>query len=106
MAHYLVKAKATDLEGLKARLESGEIRGMRPFGGELHQVLLNARVDGAWVTWEENCFCTPPLKQERAVLDVHFTDLATEAIRQGEGWQRIDHLPRLWEEDDLAEHRS
>jgi hypothetical protein len=100
MAHYLVRAKATDLEGLKARLDSGEIRKMRPFGGELHQVLLAARADGEWITWEENCFCHPPLKQERTVLDEHFTDLATETIQKGEGWQRIEDLPRLWDRDD------
>lgn len=104
MAHYLVRAKVIDLEGLKARLDSGEIHSMRPFGGELHQVLLNARVDGDWVTWEENCFCQPPLKQERSVLDVYFTDLATETIRQGEGWKRINDLPKLWVGDDSAGH--
>lgn len=102
MAHYLVRAKATDLAGLKARLDSGEIRGMRPFGGELHRVLLDARVDGDWITWEENCFCQPPLKQERSVLDDHFRDLTTEAIRPGDGWKQIEELPRLWDGDSSA----
>lgn len=100
MAHYIVRAKAMDLDGLKARLDSGDIREMRPFGGELHRVLLEARVDGEWVTWEEICFCQPPLKQERTVLDLHFTNVTTQSIRQGEGWKRIEDLPKLWNEED------
>ncbi len=94
MTYYLVRAKAMDLDGLKSRLDSGEIRAMRPFGGELHRVLCEARVDGEWVIWEENCFFHPPLKKERAVLVLHFTDLTTEMVQQGEGWKQIDELPR------------
>jgi hypothetical protein len=97
MAHYLVRAKATDLDGLKERLDSGEIEAISPFGGELHHVLLDARLDGEWATWEETCYCSPPLKQERSVLDVHFMDLTTETIQQGEGWKRIEGLPMLWD---------
>jgi len=98
MAHYLVRAQAKDLTTLKEQLDSGEIRELRPFGDELHQVLLDARVDGDWITWEENCFCHPPLKQERSVLDMHFSGLTTETIRKGEGWKQIEDLPRLWAE--------
>jgi hypothetical protein len=98
MAHYLVKARPpAQLAVLRAQLDSGAIRQMRPFGQELHQCLLNARLtpDG-WAVWEENCFCSPPLKQERSVLDQHFTELTTETIQQGTGWAQIDDLPLLW----------
>lgn len=96
MAYYFVRAKVTDKEGLRAKVESGEIPSMRPFGGEVQACMKNARVDtDGWVVWEEQCFCSPPLKQERAVLDLYFTDLTTKSINKGNGWARIEHLPRL-----------
>lgn len=101
MAYYLVKAKPPgDLSALRAQLDSGEIGKMRPFGGELQQCLLNARIDSdGWATWEENCYCTPPLAQERAVLDVYFTDLTTKTVNKGEGWKTVEVLPMLWDKD-------
>jgi len=100
MAYYLLKAKPpTDLAALRAHLDSGEIGKMRPFGGELKQCLLNARIDAdGWATWEENCYCSPPLAQERAVLDVYFTDLTTKMVNQGEGWKAVDALRGLWQD--------
>jgi hypothetical protein len=98
MAHYLVKAKPEDLQGLRQKLDNGEIKAMRPFGGEMDQALRKARrtPDGMAV-WEEQCFCSPPLNQERSVLDQHFSDLTTETVNAGSGWQRIDDLPPLWD---------
>ena len=98
MAYYLVKAKPTALEALKSKLDSGEIREMRPFGTTMHTSLSNARqlADGT-VTWEEQCFCSPPLKQEREVLDQHFTDLTTQTVDAGEGWSQIASLPKVWD---------
>lgn len=101
MAHYLVKAKAQQeqLDELKDRLDSGEIRAMRPFGTALDYSLKNARVaEGGWTVWEEEDYCRPPLAMERAaVLDTYFTDLGVEKVKEGEGWQRIEDLPQLWE---------
>ena len=102
MAHYLVKAKLTDRDGLRARLETGEIGRLRPFGGELQQVLSDARVQGDWVVWEENCFCSPPLRQERTVLDEFFTELKTTRVEKGAGWAQLDGLPGLWATADGA----
>jgi hypothetical protein len=97
MAHYLVKAKLTQLDELKTLVESGDIRAMRPFGDELQSCLQNARIDAeGYATWEENCYCNPPLAQERAVLDQYFTDLQTKTIQKGEGWSAIESLPPLW----------
>ena len=47
MAYYLVKAKIHgDLAAeLRSRLDSGEIRQMRPFGLALHSGLDQARLD-------------------------------------------------------------
>lgn len=100
MAYYLVQAKALPhkLAELQARLESGEIRTMQPFGRALDFSLKNARVKGEWLVWEEEDYCHPPLAMERAaVLDDYFTDLAVERVEKGEGWKRLEELPRLWE---------
>ena len=101
MAYYLVKAKAHKdlLAELRSRLDSGEIRQMRPFGSALHYSLENARVSqSGWAIWEEEDYCRPPLAQERAaVLDTYFTDLGTERVEQGEGWARIESQPMLWD---------
>lgn len=99
MAHYLVRAQAKgNLDELRQRLDDDVIREYRPYGGEVTQCLNNARIapDG-WVTWEENCYCNPPLKQERqGVLDDYFTDITAQTINKGEGWQQIDNLPSVW----------
>ena len=100
MAYYLVKAKAQTalLPQLRARLDSGEIEQMRPFGTALHGSLNDARVgaDGMAV-WEEEDYCRPPLAMERAaVLDTYFTELSVESVKPGDGWKRIEQLPRLW----------
>jgi hypothetical protein len=101
MAYYLVKAKLkTELAPeLRARLDSGEIRVMRPFGLALHDGLDNARREGDWIVWEEEDYCSPPLAMERAaVLDTYFDDLRVEAVKRETGWARIQHLPRVWPE--------
>ena len=104
MAYYLVKAKAQTalLPDLRVRLDSGEIVKMRPFGRALHGSLNDARVgaDGMAV-WEEEDYCRPPLAMERAaVLDTYFTNLSVEPVKQGDGWKRIEQLPRLWQGKD------
>jgi hypothetical protein len=100
MAHYFVKARPPEnLRALRAEMESGSIQALRPFGMELHQCLRNARrTPDGWAVWEENCYCSPPLKQERSVLDRYFSDLTTETISKDAGWARIEDLPKLLEE--------
>ena len=101
MAYYLVRAKPNteQLDELRERLDSGEIREMRPFGTALDHSLNHARIkeDGTAI-WEEEDYCSPPLDMERrAVLDTYFTDLTVERVERGEGWETIDDLPNLWE---------
>ena len=100
MAYYLVKANihSDKLDELKARLDSNEIKAMRPFGVALDYALKHARIsaDGQAV-WEEEDYCRPPLAMERAaILDTYFTNLRVEPVDEGEGWQQIDDLSRLW----------
>jgi hypothetical protein len=100
MAYYLVRAKVKDdLDTLRARLDSGEIHQMTPFGTALDYSLKNARVEvDGWIVWEEEDYCRPPLAMERAaVLDAYFTDLSVETVERGQGWEKIEALPPLWE---------
>lgn len=101
MAYYLVKAKFNpDLRAeLRARLDSGEIKQMRPFGTALQYSLDHARMDPQrWAVWEEEDYCSPPLAQERAaVLDTYFTELGVERVQKGDGWSRIESLTKLWD---------
>ena|SRR5690625_3065871 len=103
MAHYIVRArlKSERAEELKERLESGAFDDIRPFGRTLSQALRRAHrdPDTGETVWEEQCFCSPPLAAERvAVLDRYFDDITTDEVHAGEGWRRIEHLPRLWKE--------
>src|SRR5512145_2879046 len=102
MAFYLVRAKVRPelLPELRNRLDGGEIGKLTPFGIALEKSLAQARVDaGGIITWEEEDNDTPPLtKARKAVLDMYFTDLKTEAITAaGKGWERIKMLPYMWQ---------
>lgn len=100
MAHYFVRAKAQgDLDDLKARLEAGDIRAIRPFGKARDYSLHHARLEAdGTILWEEEDYCSPPLAVERqVVLDRYFEDIETRRIERDEGWRRIETLPRLWE---------
>lgn len=100
MAYYLVTARPIPkkLTALRAWLDSGEIRAMRPFGGSLHAGLDGARwINDGVAIWEEEDYCRPPLAQERAaVLDEYFTDLTVEPVARNEGWKRIEKLAGIW----------
>lgn len=102
MAYYLVSAKYNEdlLEELRRRLDSGEIKKMKPFGQALQYGLDNARLDSqeaGLAVWEEEDYCSPPLAQERAaVLDTYFTELRVERVQENQGWNRIETLRRLW----------
>jgi len=100
MAYYLVQAKPIDnlLTELRQRLDSGEIKVMRPFGNALQYGLDHARLqENGIAIWEEEDYCVPPLAQERAaILDTYFNELTVEPVEKTEGWKRIEPLPMLW----------
>jgi len=99
MAYYLVQARPIDelCKELRQRLDSGEIRVMKPFGQALQYGLDNARLqENGIAIWEED-YCVPPLAQERAaILDKYFKELNVEPVEKTQGWQRIESLPGLW----------
>jgi hypothetical protein len=106
MAHYIVRAKPilNLMDELRARLDSGEIREMQPFGRALQYSLEHARVqDDETAVWEEEDYCIPPLAQERAaVLDTYFRELSVEKVERGEGWKQLEELPTIWGAGDGA----
>jgi len=100
MAYYLVEAKVDkkNEQDLRDRVEKKTFLSLKPFGKALSFGLENARLSdrGLW-RWEEEDYCSPPLKQEReAVFDRYFHDLRTEKVAEGEGWKRIKNLPRVF----------
>ncbi len=102
MAFYLVtaKPKSERLGELAELLGRDAFVHLRPFGRALSGSLREARLtEGGVAIWEEEDYCVPPLAQERAaVLDDYFEALRVEAVRRGEGWRRIRHLPPLFPE--------
>ena len=99
MAHYLVRARAKPEKPgeLAGRLAADAFVDLEPFGRALTKGLRGARVEGDVVLWEEEDYCAPPLKEERAaVLDDYFDGIAVEPVAEGEAWRRIAALPHLF----------
>jgi hypothetical protein len=99
MAYYLVRArpKPERMRQLREQLQTDAFLGLRPFGRALTHSLVNARTEpNATAIWEEEDYCSPPLAQERAtVLDTYFDEITVEKVNAGEGWARIENLPKL-----------
>ena len=99
VAYYLVRAKPKPerLWELGRQLEQNAFVHLRPFGKALTYSLENARSESdGTAMWEEEDYCSPPLAEERAaVLDLYFDGITVEPINRGEGWKRIQALPRL-----------
>ena len=99
MAHYIVRAKPKPerLAELNRRLHEKAFINLRPFGKALTHSLNNAKIDSnGTAVWEEEDYCSPPLAQERAaVLDAYFDEITVEPVKAGEGWARIEDLPKM-----------
>ena len=102
MAYYLVRARPRRdrLEELSVRLGQKAFEELRPFGKALSSSLYQARVgENGVACWEEEDYCSPPLREERAaVLDEYFDEIEVEPVRQGEGWKQIYEIPLLFPE--------
>ena len=110
MAYYLVTAKPKPdrLAELLANLRRRIYAPMRPFGKSITYSLENARVrEDGYAIWEEEDYCSPPLAQERAAaLDEFFDELEVTPVREGEGWEKIQQLPRLFPELAKVDEQS
>jgi hypothetical protein len=102
MAYYLVtaKPKSDRLQKLLGNLRQRIYFPMRPFGKAMTRGLENARLrEDGYAVWEEEDYCSPPLAQEReAALDEFFEELNVTPVREGEAWEKIKNLPRLFPE--------
>ena len=104
MAYRFVRAqpKRDQMPELRARLDSGDVKQLEPFGRAMTEALDSARFDPETgeAVWVEEDYCTPPLAMERAeILDDYFEDLTVvdENVDEAAGWDRIDDLPGLWD---------
>ena len=100
MAYYLVLANLSDSDvaDLESALAQDSFIDLKPFGRALTKGLRGMRrLPDQRVAWEEEDYCTPPLRMEReAVLDSYFTMIEVEPVAEGEGWKRIADLPRVF----------
>ena len=100
MAFYLVHAtpKKDSLDKLGSKLDDDAFVHLRPFGRAMSFSLRNARrADDGRLVWEEEDYCSPPLAEEReAVLDDYFDELDLQRVAQGDGWRKIEELPRAF----------
>ena len=106
LAAYLAKQGVTVVQirhsGKTRARETAEIIGgeLNPEDGVVQVPGLKPNDDVRTVMqwlWEEEDYCSPPLKQEReAVFDKYFLDLKTEKVAEGEGWKKIKNLPRVF----------
>ena len=78
---YIVRAKpkTNDLARLWTLLNDGTIANQEPDGLEIIASMKRATLNAGTVEWTETCYCTPPLKHERATIyDQFFTDIETQ----------------------------
>ena len=84
MAFYSVKAQYIEekIEEFYQKLTDGTIQNQKPDGQEIVDSMKRAKITAPkTIQWSEMCFCTPPLKHERATVYDHFlTDFQTQII--------------------------
>jgi len=78
---YLVRGRPMVAEMGKfwTLLNDGTVEAQEPDGREIVASMRRAVMNGGKAEWHETCYCSPPLRHERAtVYDQFFTDLETE----------------------------
>jgi len=99
MAYYLITAEALEnkLSEFKRRLEQNDFLYLQPFGRALTESLKNAKIKDNFIYWEEEDYCSPPLKEEKEqVLNKYFRILNILPVNKGEGWKEIKALKNLF----------
>jgi hypothetical protein len=79
---YLVTARLRPGQAgaLREALESGRLAEGEVYEDEIQRALAEAVVEGDVVRWSETCYCSPPLKAERSVLDIYFEQIDVEPL--------------------------
>lgn len=75
---YIVKARpiVAEMQRLWTLLNDGTIEAQEPDGREILASMKRAVMNHGNVEWQETCFCSPPLRHERAtVYDQFFSDM-------------------------------
>jgi len=75
---YLVRArpKIAEMARFWNLLTHGTIEAQEPDGREIVSSMRRAVMNGGKVEWHETCYCSPPLRHERAtVYDQFFSDI-------------------------------
>lgn len=75
---YLVKAKpvVAEMPRLWTLLNDGTIEAREPDGREILASMRRAVMKNGKVEWHETCYCSPPLRHERAtVYDQFFSEM-------------------------------
>jgi hypothetical protein len=97
---YLVKARPIFSETAKLwrLLNDGTIEAQEPDGREIVASMRRAVIIEGKVEWQETCYCSPPLRHERATIyDQFFTDMEIEPLDtstalDGESfWHNLEH---------------
>jgi hypothetical protein len=66
---------------LREALESGRLAEGEVYEAEMQRALREAVVEGGEVVrWTETCYCSPPLKAERSVLELYFDQIEVEPL--------------------------
>jgi hypothetical protein len=108
MAYRFVRARPDRdrLPELRSRLDDGDVASLEPFGRAMTRSLTDARFDPETgeAVWVEEDYCSPPLAMEREVLDQYFDSVTVvdPDVDEAAGWERIEHLPSLWEHVDAT----
>ncbi len=106
---YRVRARpiAPEMGRLWALLNDGTVEAQEPDGREIVASMRRAVMNGGKVEWHETCYCSPPLRHERAaVYDQFFTNLETELLEapaplKGEGFW---HYLEDWSKEKASRH--
>lgn len=80
---YLVRARpiASELARFWTILNDGTIEAQEPDGREIIASMRRAVMNEDAVEWQETCYCSPPLRHERAtVYDRFFVSMETRSL--------------------------
>lgn len=86
LAALIYSVKAQYIEGkmdeFYQKLTDGTIQNQKPDGQEIIDSMKRAKITAPkTIQWSEMCFCSPPLKHERATIYNHYlTDLETKTV--------------------------
>jgi hypothetical protein len=100
---YVVRARpiVAEMARFWTLLNDGTVEAQKPDGNEIAASMRRAVMNGGKVEWHETCYCSPPLRHERATIyDQFFADmeigpLVTPAPLEGESfWRYLEDWTR------------